>query len=85
MSASSGLLWITIIYDTIGFLLFSPPDGASSGTEGNLPVSNPTLGIQIVDRASRSLLCCYVVFVSLPFRYFALSIPFFYLCFAFSF
>ena len=31
------------------FLSSPPPDGSSSGTESNLPVSHPTPGIQIVD------------------------------------
>ena len=34
------------------FLSSPPPDGPSSGTEVNLPVSHPTPGIQIVDYAS---------------------------------
>ena len=31
------------------FLSSTPPDGPSSGTESNLPVSHPTAGIQTVD------------------------------------
>ena len=34
------------------FFSSAPPDGLSSDTESNLPVSHPTPGMQIVDYAS---------------------------------
>ena len=40
-----GLRYFNVYY----IFLSSPPDGPSSGTESNLPVSHPTPGIQIVD------------------------------------
>ena len=43
----------TIFYIVYSIFLSSlPPDGPSSGTESNLPVSHPTAGITIVNYAS---------------------------------
>ena len=54
----------TLIYTPYYIFLSSPPpDGPSSGTESNLPVSHSTPGIQIVDFAdSRQLFTSPFIF-----------------------
>ena len=47
-------------------VLSSPPDGPSSGTESNLPVSHPTSGIQIVNYRGPQLL--YIYYIVGPFK-----------------
>ena len=48
---SPGLQYFNISY-IFSIFSSSPPDGPSSGTESNLPVSHPAPGIQIVDFAT---------------------------------